>query len=388
MRRFREYYRQFEEMPPEEVSLELRARREEEKRRALSRVDPLDLSGAAWHEPPHPEAVNAATFALRRALNTYPDASATPIREALAERHGVAVDQVVLGHGAGELLRAACSALLRGGGDALVGWPGWQPLPELIEAAGGRAVPVAPAVAEILAQAGAATRAVLLSSPADPTGAVLARGALRELCAGVPAGVTVVVDEALGEFDPDGEDAAGLVADLPNLLVVRSFSKAHAMAGLRAGAALGPPELVAQLGPSGGIGAPAQAAALWAVSDRGLEIAARRRGAAAAAHRAARRRARGLAAVRAARDRSVRVDLLRRGGRSRDRRATGLTAGLRRPGHTVARRATRARGAARAGGDRPAGRRAARRPGLSARAPSGRRRAPRSGGGASRNGWR
>ena len=284
MRRFREYYRQFEEMPPEEISLELRARRDEEKRRALSRVDPLDLSGIAWHEPPHPEAVNAATFALRRALNAYPDASATPVREALAERHVLAPAHVVLGHGAAELLRAACAVLLAAGGDALVGWPGWQPLPELVEAAGGRALPVAPTPPEILARAGAGTRAVLLTSPADPTGAVLSRAALRDVCTGVPEDVTVMVDEALGEFDPDGADAAGLVAEHPNLLVVRSFSKAHAMAGLRAGAALGPPELIGRLAPSGGIGAPAQAAALWAVSDRGLEIAARRRAAAAAAH--------------------------------------------------------------------------------------------------------
>jgi histidinol-phosphate aminotransferase len=284
VRRFREYYRQFEEVPPEEVSLELRARRDEERRRALSRAEPLDLSGAGAHEPPHPDAVNAATFALRRALNAYPDAAATPLREALAERHGVAPDRVALGHGAGELLRAACAALLRGGGDALVAWPGWQPLPELIEAAGGRAVPVAPNPAEILERTGRATRAVVLTSPADPTGTVLSRRALRDVCAGVPEGVVVVVDEALGEFGPDGADAAGLVADLRNLLVVRSFSKAHAMAGLRAGAALGPPELAARLAPSGGVSAPAQAAALWAVSERGWELAARRRAAAAAAH--------------------------------------------------------------------------------------------------------
>ena len=284
LRRFREYYRQFEEMSPEEVSRELRARREAEKRRALGRIDPLDLSGSAWHEPPHPEAVNAATFALRRALNAYPDGSATPLREALAERHGVEPGQVAVSHGAGELLRAACSIVLRRGGDALVGWPGWQPLPELVEAAGGRALPVPPAPAEIVEHAGAATRAVFLTSPADPTGAALSRRALRDVCTRVPANVTVVVDEALGEFDPEGEDAAGLVGELPNLLVVRSFSKAHAMAGLRAGAALGPPELVERLAPSGGIGAPAQAAALWAASDRGLEIAARRRVAAAAAH--------------------------------------------------------------------------------------------------------
>jgi histidinol-phosphate aminotransferase len=284
MRRFREYYRQFEEMPPEEVSQELRARRDEERRRALSRVDALDLSRTGWHEPPHPDAVNAATFALRRALNAYPDASATPVREALAERHGTAPVQVALGHGAGELLRAACGLLLRDGGAALVGWPGWQSLPELVEAAGGRALPVAPAPAEVLERAGAGTRAVLLTSPADPTGAALTRRAIRDVCAGVPEGVTVVVDEALGEFGPADEDAAGLVGELPNLLVVRSFSKAHAMAGLRAGAALGPAELVSRLSPSGGIGAPAQAAALWAMSERGRELAAGRRAAAAAAH--------------------------------------------------------------------------------------------------------
>ena len=108
------------------------------------------------------------------------------MRAALAERHGLAPDQVAVGHGAGELLRAACSALLRDGGDALVGWPGWRPLPELVETAGGRAVPVPLAAARILEHAGAATRAVLLSSPADPTGAVLARRTLRELCARVP----------------------------------------------------------------------------------------------------------------------------------------------------------------------------------------------------------
>jgi histidinol-phosphate aminotransferase len=195
--------------------------------------------------------------------------------------------------------------LLAGGGDALVAWPGWQPLPELVEAAGGRAVPVAPNVAEILERAGAPdgtddhgatyappildrlgadVRAVLLTSPADPTGAAFSRRAVRDICAGVPDAVTVVVDEALGEFGPDGEDAAGLVAELPNLLVVRSFSKAHALAGLRAGAALGRPELVARLAPSGGISAPAQAAATWAVSAPGLELAARRSAAAAAAH--------------------------------------------------------------------------------------------------------
>ena len=286
MRRFRDYYRQFEAMAPEEVSLELRARRDAEKRRAPSRVPMLDLSVTSWHEPPHPDAVNAATFALRRALHTYPPADGGPARAAVAARHGIAPERVVLGHGAGELLRAACVALLGDGGDAIVAWPGWHPLPGLVAAAGGRPVPVAPEAAALAAAAAAPrVRAVLLCSPNDPTGAALPAAAIAELSAAVPEQVTVVLDAALAEFAPPAADAAPLAGELPNLLVVRSFSKAHALAGLRAGAALGPPELVQRLAPSGGLGAPALAAIAWAAGDAGAAWAEQRRDAAAAAHR-------------------------------------------------------------------------------------------------------
>jgi len=271
MPRFRDYYKQFEAMDPEEVSAELRARREEEKRRALSRVEPLDLTGAGWFEPPHPEAVNAATFALRRALNAYADVA--PAREAVAARFELAPEQVALGHGAGELLRG----LLPRAGDVHLGWPGWQPLPDLVAAAGGHAVPVPPD-----APAGDAAT-IVLTSPADTSGAVLPRALLRRVCAAAEH-ATVIVDEALGEFADPAESAAGLVGELPNLVVVRSFSKGHAMAGLRAGAALGAPERLERLAPSGGLSAPAVAAVLWAVSDRGVEVARRRRDAAATLH--------------------------------------------------------------------------------------------------------
>ena len=99
----------------------------------------LDLATPAWHEPPDAEAVNAATYALRRAVNAYPDP--TPLREALAARHGVARDQVAPGHGAGELLHSAFRALAAGG-EVAVAWPGWGPLPRLVHEGGGAPVPV------------------------------------------------------------------------------------------------------------------------------------------------------------------------------------------------------------------------------------------------------
>ena len=112
MRRLFGYYRQFDELSPDEVSRELRERRDEERRRASGEQPPLDLSGAAWHGPPHAEVVNAATFALRRAVNAYPDA--TPLRAAIAAAHDVDPARVVIGHGAGELLRAALRAVAGG----------------------------------------------------------------------------------------------------------------------------------------------------------------------------------------------------------------------------------------------------------------------------------
>jgi len=126
-----------------------------------------------------------------------------------------------------------------------------------------------------------ATRAIALCSPNDPTGAVLETAAVREFLARVPERVTVLLDEALAEFR-EGPGAAGLEA--PNLLVVRSFSKAHALAGLRAGYAISGGRDWGELAPAQGISAPAQAAALWA-AESGEAVVARRREAAARARR-------------------------------------------------------------------------------------------------------
>jgi histidinol-phosphate aminotransferase len=283
VRRFLDYYRQFEELPPDELSRQLRDQADERRRRALAEVEPLDLSATTWHEPPHPEAINAATFALRRALNTQPDPDARALREAIAARHGLEPAQVMVGHGAGELLQAACHVLLAGAGELLVAWPGWHLLPRLAERADGRPVPVAPDLDALAAALGPATRAIALCSPNDPTGAELSTDALRAFLARVPERVTVLLDEALAEFREPGSDAVALLADAPHLLIVRSFSKAHALAGLRAGYALasaGAASRWSALAPALGISAPAQAAATWA-AESGEAVVARRRAAAA-----------------------------------------------------------------------------------------------------------
>jgi histidinol-phosphate aminotransferase len=292
VRRLFEHYRQFSELPPDEVSRELRERRDEQRASDVVFVPELDLARTAWHEPPHPEAVNAATFALRRRMNAYPDPGAREVRELAAARHGVSPAQVAVGHGAAELLQEACAALLHDDGELLVAWPGWGPLPELARRAGGRPVAVpgdersgdeasgrGSGIGPLADRAGADTRAIALSSPNDPTGAPVAREDVRALCERVGERVWVLLDEALADFLEPGEDAAGLVADLPNLLVFRTFAKAHAMAGFRIGYVLGPPEMAERLTPSFSVNAPAQAAAAWSL-ELGDAVLARRRAAA------------------------------------------------------------------------------------------------------------
>jgi histidinol-phosphate/aromatic aminotransferase/cobyric acid decarboxylase-like protein len=290
VRRLFEYYRQFEELTPEEIRAGLLTRRDEERARAVSEVPLLDLSSAAWPGPPHPEAINAATFALRRALNAYPDDTA--LRAVIARARGVPAEQVAAGHGAGELLRAALGAIASGG-EVAVAWPGWGPLPRLVHEAGGTPVPVplaasgAPDASALLAAAGEATRAVALCTPNDPTGAPMPPADLAALADRLPERVWLVVDAALWEF-ADG-DSSALLARRERVLVVHSGSKAHALAGLRAGYALGPPgPLLDRLAPTGGIAAPAQAALAWAVESGGQAVARRRAAAAAERDRLAR----------------------------------------------------------------------------------------------------
>src|SRR4051812_32810259 len=182
MRRFLDYYRQFEELSPEEISRELIERRHAERAEALTEVVPLDLTSAAWHEPPHAEAVNAATYALRRSLNAYPDAE--PLREAIAARHGVAREQVVAGHGAGELLRAAFRRL-PAGSEVAVAWPAWGPLPRLIHEAG--STPVAGG-AHGRAPAGGAAPPPVVCRPHHPPGAALGGGGGAPPGPGAPRG--------------------------------------------------------------------------------------------------------------------------------------------------------------------------------------------------------
>lgn len=278
--RILDYYRQFEALDPQEHSQRLKARRDEERSRELELAPVVDLSRPDWHEPPDPELVNAATFALRRAINRYPEAQGGPAVEAIAAHLGLDPDRIALGHGAAQLIQAAVRRLAVGG-SLLVPWPSWSPLPALAARTGARPVFVeCPGGFDPERVAAAAAteddvRAVAVCSPNDPTGELVSAAQLRALAELTPAGTAILLDEALVEFAAPAASLTPLVDEIPSLIVFRSFSKAWALAGLRAGYAVAgeqAAEIVAELSPGLGVSQPAQAAMAAALEPGGKPL--------------------------------------------------------------------------------------------------------------------
>lgn len=281
-----DYYRQFEDMDQEEVNRGLRERRRAEKALALEQVEELDLSSTEWPDFPSSEVVNASIYVARGRVNGYPDRHASGIRRALAERHGIAPDQVVMGNGAAELLQSAALALLGPDDELVTPWPSYPLYPLMASRAGARPVAVDLAGGRVDPGALAAavserTRALVICNPNDPTGTYMTSDELGGLLSGLPDHVSVLLDEAYAEFqDREDPDAClRLVEAFPRLVVFRTFSKIWGLSGLRAGYAVGAPAAMSMLesiAPVLGVNVLTQAAVSQALKIGRPEIERRR----------------------------------------------------------------------------------------------------------------
>jgi len=283
------YYKQFEGLSEEEINADLREEAAERRAKALSRIEPLDLSRTTWPEYPHPAIVSAITFAARRGLHRYLDRSSAELRSELAHRHDVAEGRLVVGDGIAQLISEAATALLEPDDELITPWPSYALYPVVARHARGVAVPVAGfSVDGILEAVNDRTRLVALCNPNDPTGELLGVDELARLLEALPERTVVLLDEALRDFaDAEPLDATlALLERFPRLLIFRTFSKAWGLAGLRCGYALGGPgaePLLEQLAPELGVNELAQAGALEAIRAVGGVVERRR--ATIAAHR-------------------------------------------------------------------------------------------------------
>ncbi len=199
---------------------------------------------------PGPKA-RAAMAAAVAEIGLYPDGSGFALKQALARKHGCASECITLGNGSNDVLVMLAEAFLTPDVEAVYSQFAFAVYPIAVQATGatGR---VAPAFAENHPMAlghdldamarlvNERTRLVFVANPNNPTGTWVDAAALRAFIAAMPVHVLVVIDEAYIEYveDPSFADTSRWLAEFPNLVVTRTFSKAYGLAGLRVGYAL------------------------------------------------------------------------------------------------------------------------------------------------------
>jgi histidinol-phosphate aminotransferase len=199
-----------------------------------------------------PESVKEAAIRAMRAepWNRYPPFAPTELLERLAARHGWLADGVLVGNGSNELIQATLAVTVGEGTPVVTPVPTFSLYRQLTAVFGGRHVPV-PLTADFRFDVDALVRAVrdtrapliVVNSPNNPTGTPLPDGAVQRLLAETQA--LIVVDEAYQDFG--GPTAVPLLRDAARLVVLRTFSKAMSLAGVRFGYALAHPVVAAEI---------------------------------------------------------------------------------------------------------------------------------------------
>lgn len=243
-------------------------------------------------DPPSPKVI-AAVQAAAAGANRYPDPKARALAAAISDRTDVPVSRIVFGNGSHELIMLMGTAFMEAGSRIVVPNPSFQPYQSTARIAGAELtiVPVdadgANDVDAMLAACTPAPRIVIAATPNNPTGALLSQSALERLIAGVPDETLLVIDEAYFEFGrlAGGPDVLRALKARKGLwLVLRTFSKAYNLAGLRVGYALAShDEIVEGINRVRGVfnvNRLAQAAALAAMSDEPYAQASQKRTAA------------------------------------------------------------------------------------------------------------
>ncbi len=191
---------------------------------------------------PLPEAEAALSEVLPRA-NRYPDSHASRLRQAVADANpGTETSNVLVGNGSSEVLLNVLQ-LLPTPGEVVYGWPSFSLYPSVCAVLGmtAREVPLTEEQEiepeALLSALTDRTRAVILCNPNNPSGTFVGLDGVRELADRLPNGVVLIVDEAYREFvdDPSYENSHALALERKNVVMARTFSKAHGLAGLRVG---------------------------------------------------------------------------------------------------------------------------------------------------------
>ena len=234
----------------------------------------------ASNENPEPplDPILAAINEAAGGVNRYADHRATAVRQAVAAKLGVTSDQVTVGNGSSGILQQLFFSYVDPGDEVVFPWRSFEVYPVFTRLMNGVSVQVPLAadlgfdVDALVAAVTDRTKLIFLATPNNPTGMASTTAELRTLVSQVPSDVVVCIDEAYREFlDPGfGDPIAELLPEFPNVIVTRTFSKAHGLAGLRVGYAVADPRLIETVDKTllpFAVNALAQAAALAALDN-------------------------------------------------------------------------------------------------------------------------
>ncbi|MDI5968836.1 histidinol-phosphate transaminase [Streptomyces sp. SL13] len=212
----------------------------------------FDLSSNELFLPPLPTVLSVIEEGFTR-LARYPDPTARALTGEIAGHLRVEADEVAVGPGSAGVLQQILLALCGEGDDVIYAWPGFDAYPLLVAMCGASSVHI-PLTASghhdleaIRARVSARTKVVILCSPHNPTGTMIDDARLRSFLRSLPDHVVTVLDEAYVEFDRGGDPPgrSEVIREHGNTVLLRTFSKAYGLAGLRVGYAAGSRQIIA-----------------------------------------------------------------------------------------------------------------------------------------------
>jgi histidinol-phosphate aminotransferase len=211
--------------------------------------DAIKLASNESPFPPHPAVIDAIAGAAS-GINRYPDPDSRALRRAIADHHETEPGRIAVSNGSCELLLAAALALCEEGDEILFAWPSFSIYPYLAPLCGAREirVPLADGYVHdldaMLREITAATQLLIVCNPNNPTGTHIPADRIGAFVESVPDRTTIILDEAYIEYqtNDDPDTTLDLLAKHPNLVLLRTFSKCHGLAGLRVGYALCSPQ--------------------------------------------------------------------------------------------------------------------------------------------------
>jgi histidinol-phosphate aminotransferase len=248
----------------------------EETARELD-VDPHDIIKLASNENPlgpSPKALAAMRDALQSA-QLYPDGGCFYLREALAPKLKVAPENIILGNGSNEIIEFLGHAFLNAGDDVIASEHAFIAYKLIAALFGARTIETASPdychdLEAILEAITPKTRLIFIANPNNPTGTLVSQAKIDNFLVRVPENIVTVFDEAYFEFLTDPPDTLRYVHNGRNVVILRTFSKIHGLAGLRIGCGIAPRDLIAVLQKTRqpfNVGSIAQIGALAALND-------------------------------------------------------------------------------------------------------------------------